>query len=154
MDYAGSNNGREGCVFGSPIIDPAGWYAEVISKRNEWIHEFNDSEINEFDKAVHTYGNTDENLVALGSSGFYLPTLLPRVNEIRKEILYGRGFVLFRGFLVERVVKLSSALSFWAFGQYLGDGALSQNKYDHALGHVTDLGESKRNRSQRGPYSC
>ncbi len=59
----------------------------------------------------------------------------------------------FRGLPVGKFGKRKAGIAFWAISQHLGDGVCSQNYRGHVLGHVTDLGESKANPSQRGPYS-
>ena len=153
MNYRGFNNLRKPATLGSHVIDPAGWCAEDLTKSDDWIHEFNQTEIDELGNAIRHFDNNDVDLMALKRSDFHLPKLAHLLFEIREQLLYGRGFVLFRGFPVERFGQLGSALAFWAIGQYLGDGVLSQNKHGHVLGHVTDLGESRKNHTQRGPYS-
>ncbi len=136
------------------MVDPAGWFSEDILSSDDWIYKFNKSDIDELWEAIASFDKKDLNLMTLKRSDFNLPTLSLLLSEIREDLLYGRGFVLFRGFPVEKFGRLGSALAFWAIGQYLGDGVLSQNKHGHVLGHVTDLGESRKNHSQRGPYSC
>ena len=153
MRHEGFGDERRPAVVGSPVIDPAGWYKEGISKNKKWIYEFNQSEIDELSAAIDQFVKTDANLVMLKRSDFWLQNLSHVLADIRDELLYGRGFILLRGFPIEKFCKRGSALAFWAIGQYLGDGALSQNKYGHVLGHVTDLGETRKDPSQRGPYS-
>ena len=153
MHNLGLNKLWKPAKFGCEVIDPAGWSAEHISERNDWIYHFSQSDIGELKNAIRTYDKPGLNLLSLNRSGFHMPNLEQRLAEIRDEILFGRGFAVFRGFPVEEIGKVGSAIAFWAIGQFLGDGVLSQNKHGHALGHVTDLGESRENHSQRGPYS-
>ena len=58
---------------------------------------------------------------------------------MRRELLAGRGFHLFRGIPVERYTARQSAIAFWALGLHLGE-PVSQNGKGHVLGHVTNLG--------------
>ena len=153
MVYLGLNNRWEPAEIGSAVIDPAGWIAEDVSGQEDWVYQFSRSDIEELGEAIRAFDHPEVDLLSLQRSNFNLPNLAPYLAEIRNEILYGRGFVLFRGFPVEQFGKRGSAIAFWAIGQYLGDGVLSQNKHGHVLGHVTDLGESRQNPAQRGPYS-
>ena len=153
MGYLGFNKLREPAKFGSPVIDPAGWVTKDVSGQENWIYEFSQSDIEELGEAITEFDYPGVDLLSLQRSNFNLPNLAPLLAEIRAEILYGRGFVVFRGFPVEQFGKIGSAIAFWAIGQYLGDGALSQNKHGHVLGHVMDIGESRENHAQRGPYS-
>ncbi|MBL4720216.1 MAG: TauD/TfdA family dioxygenase [Alphaproteobacteria bacterium] len=135
------------------ITDPAAWTAEELSATTTWRHDFTDAEINDLRTAVSSLTEDNVDLMPLGKDAFPLPHLSKVLREIRNDLIYGRGFIHFRGLPVDDFGKRGAAAAFWAISQHLGDGVLSQNKHGHVLGHVTDLGESKSNPSQRGPYS-
>ena len=153
MEYFGLERRREPAKVGSPVVDPAGWIAEDVSGQHDWVYEFSRVDLEELGESIREFDHPEVNLLSLQRSNFNLPSLAPVLAEVREEILYGRGFAVLRGFPVEQFGKRGSAIAFWAIGQYLGDGVLSQNKHGHVLGHVTDLGESRENHAQRGPYS-
>lgn len=136
-----------------PIDDPAGWTPAELIKTNAWRHDFTDFEIDDLRNAVAGLSADGVNLMSLGRDDFPLPNLAKTLRGIRQELLYGRGFILFRGLPIEELGKRGAVAAFWAISQHLGDGVLSQNKRGHVLGHVTDLGQTKANPSQRGPYS-
>ncbi len=147
------SDARRAAVPFAPVTDPAGWTAAEMAKSDEWLCRFSEAEVAELRDAIAPFDRDDIDLMTLGAADFPLPTLGKALAEIRQEVLYGRGFVLFRGWPVEEVGKRATAVAFWAVSQHLGDGVCSQNKRGHVLGHVTDLGESRSNPSQRGPYS-
>ncbi|HTF58094.1 MAG TPA: hypothetical protein VK661_12755, partial [Planctomycetota bacterium] len=60
-------------------------------------------------------------------------------DEIRTEVLHGRGFVLLRGIDLEDFSIEDAARLFWGVGVHFGR-ALPQNAKGHMLGHVKDLG--------------
>ena len=136
-----------------PVDDPAGWTAAEMQATEDWLYPFDAAEIAELRTAIAPYDRDDVDLMALDAADFPLPDLGARLQELRRELLYGRGFVLFRGLPVEAIGKRGTAVAFWALSRHLSDGVFSQNKRGHVLGHVTDLGESRSNPSQRGPYS-
>ena len=103
--------------------------------------------------AVAPFDREGVDVMPLTRANFPLPTLGDKLRDLRAELLYGRGFGLIRGLPVDDFGKRATAIAFWAVGQHLGDGVLSQNKHGHVLGHVTDIGESRSNPSQRGPFS-
>jgi len=71
---------------------------------------------------------------------FILPKLSVLLSSIRAEILNGKGFILFKGFPVEKWGNHKSAVAYMGLGTYLGY-FVSQNGRGHVLGHVKDLGE-------------
>ena len=62
------------------------------------------------------------------------------LEAIRRECLNGKGFVLFKGFPVEKWGNHKSAVAYMGLGTYLGY-FVSQNGRGHVLGHVKDLGD-------------
>lgn len=144
---------REAATPGKPIVDPADWTAKEMAASDNWCYELTARDIDELRAAVAPHDQANINVMPLTQADFPLPTLGAKLNEIRAELLYGRGFGLIRGLPVDEFGKRGAAIAFWAVGQYLGDDVLSQNKHGHVLGHVTDIGESRNNPSQRGPYS-
>ena len=79
-------------------------------------------------------------ILSIRRQDFPLPTLGPRLERMLEEVLTGRGFVLIRGFPVQRWSRLQNAVAFFGVGTYLG-AARSQNAEGHVLGHVKDLGD-------------
>ena len=135
------------------VIDPAGWTTEEMAASEVWLYRFDTREIAEIRDAIAPFDRDDVDLMSVEAEHFNLPRLGKVLGDVRQELLYGRGFALFRGLPVEEMGKRGTAVAFWAVSRYLSDGVCSQNKRGHVLGHVTDLGESRSNPSQRGPYS-
>jgi hypothetical protein len=75
----------------------------------------------------------------LTAADFVLPTLGPRLAQLRRELLHGRGFFLLTGMPVGQWSQRDVALAFIGLGAHLGN-ARSQNAAGHLLGHVRDLG--------------
>jgi hypothetical protein len=59
---------------------------------------------------------------------------------LRKELLDGKGFILFKNLPVAEWGNQKSAVAYMGLGTYLGY-FVSQNGRGHVLGHVKDLGE-------------
>ena len=62
------------------------------------------------------------------------------LNALRKELVNGKGFILFKGLPVESWGLHKSAVAYMGLGTYLGY-FVSQNGRGHVLGHVKDVGE-------------
>lgn len=71
---------------------------------------------------------------------FKLPKLGKLMEEIREDVIDGKGFVLMKGFPVEAFGVDKSAVAYVGLGTYLGY-FVSQNAKGHILGHVQDLGD-------------
>jgi hypothetical protein len=128
-------------VTGPPgaIGGPSAWRGEELSDPAAWTHTFTTSELSELHRAlarVHARGLT---LPEVRREDFPLPTLGPRLDRLRHELLHGRGFVLLRGLPMERYALEDAATIYWGIGAWFGRPR-SQNAAGHLLGHVRDVG--------------
>lgn len=73
-------------------------------------------------------------------SNFVLSKLSVFLSKIREELLNGRGFILFKGFPVEKWGIHKCAVAYMGLGTYFGY-FVSQNSRGHVLGHVKDVGD-------------
>lgn len=137
-----------------PVREPAAWTAADLADTESWLYQLDGAEIDELAAAVSAHDHDGVDVMSLGRGDFPLATLGPRLAEIRERIVYGLGYALLRGLPVDDFGKRGAALAFWGVSQHLGDGVWSQNERGHVLGHVTDIGQSKSNPNQRGPYSA
>lgn len=63
-----------------------------------------------------------------------------RLEELRQDLINGKGFFRFRGLPVQKWDLQKCATAYMGLGTYLGY-FVSQNGRGHVLGHVKDLGE-------------
>lgn len=78
--------------------------------------------------------------IPIGQNLFELPKLATRMAELRKELVDGQGFWLFKNIPVQAWGLKKSATAYMGLGTHLGYFT-SQNSRGHVLGHVKDLGE-------------
>jgi len=127
--------------FPTEISGPTVWKAEDYCNNPErWTHIFSDEEIAELGKAADDFISSKRTLTGITKSAFPLPTLSPLFAAIRKELLNGKGFILFKGIPVREWGLEKSAVAYMGMGTYFGHFT-SQNRHGHVLGHVKDLGE-------------
>ncbi|PNW78328.1 hypothetical protein CHLRE_09g401750v5 [Chlamydomonas reinhardtii] len=133
------------------------WYGpDLASRQQEWTLELSEADVAEVEAAVAQVLAQEEaagrdptrRLAQLTPEDFPLPSLAPRLQALREELLRGRGFALLRRLPVERYSRMQAAASFMGLGAHLGS-ARSQNGAGHVLGHVTDLGLSSSDPSVR-----
>ena len=78
---------------------------------------------------------------------FDLPTLSRRLADLRKTLVDGQGFWLFKNLPVKDWGLHKSATAYMGLGTHLGY-FLSQNGRGHILGHVKDLQEDSNQTHQ------
>jgi len=121
---------------------PAAWIgAEMAKRQDEWRIHFAPAELAEIEVAAEGLLTEAFNIGAMTKSDFPLPTLGPRLAELGRELIGGRGFALLRGLPVANYSEREAATIFYGLGAHLGN-ARSQNAQGHVLGHVRDLGVS------------
>lgn len=121
------------------IEGPAAWTGPILDASRDWVRPFTKDELAELDAALSMVKDKGINIVDIRKSDFPLPTLGPKLDEIRKELLNGRGFILFRGLPVEEYTIEETAILYYGFGMHFGL-SIPQNAKGHILGHVKDLG--------------
>ncbi|KAF3480360.1 TfdA family oxidoreductase [Arthroderma uncinatum] len=127
--------------FPKHITGPTVWKAEDFSNNPEkWTHRFTAEECAEMSAAADDFVASGIPLTAISKENFRLPKFSRFLDVLRKDIIDGKGFILFKGFPVAEWGNHKSAIAYMGLGTYLGY-FVSQNGRGHALGHVKDLGE-------------
>lgn len=122
-----------------PIEDPAGWMGSDLQDRTDWQYRFDQNELQELHDALQGVKARGQDIIGVTRRDFPLPTLAPRLAELRREVLDGRGFVLLRGLPVANYDRRDAATLYWGIGAHMGY-PVSQNADGHMLGHVIDFG--------------
>ncbi|KAF7923886.1 uncharacterized protein EAE98_007704 [Botrytis deweyae] len=127
--------------FPKEITGETVWKAEdYINNPERWVHVFNEEEIAELSAVADKFIADKIPLTGISQDTFRLSKLSTLLASIRTETLNGKGFILFKGFPVEKWGNHKSAVAYMGLGTYLGY-FVSQNGRGHVLGHVKDLGE-------------
>lgn len=123
-----------------PLAGPAAWRGEDLARSGEWETSLTAEQVAELDDAVASARSTGKELAALSAADFPLPTFSAVIDCWRAELGDGRGFLMVRGFPVERWTREETETAFWCLGQHLGRPGAQSGRND-LLGHVTDLGD-------------
>lgn len=120
-----------------PIESAADWRGDAMAQSGDWTVELQPAEKAELHAAVAHAEIRGLPMSALTAAHFPLPILARRIDDWRREIRHGRGFVLLRGVPTNEWTEAQSGLFFWGLGLHLGiPGA--QNPQGDLLGHVRD----------------
>lgn len=118
---------------------PAAWTGSALRQHTDWIELLSSSELAEIDQAIRRFKASGAALGDVSTKTFALPLLAPRLAQILHDVIHGRGFVMLRGFDVERYSTEETAIAYLGIGAHLGSFR-SQNAAGHLLGHVKDTG--------------
>lgn len=122
---------------------PSTWRGEAMRDCGEWIVTLDEQDNDALHAAVHEARAAGLVIPAVREADIDLGPLRAKLHAVRREILCGRGFVLFRGFDIDRYALEDAALAYWCMGAYLGKG-VAQNAQGDLLGHVANLGVDYR----------
>ena len=117
--------------------DPAIWYRSDWECCDKWITDLNGEELEELETAVSDSRRIP--IPKLSRESFCVPKLALRLDEIRQELIKGRGFALLRGMPALEWPRETLVRAYYGIGSYLGT-PVSQNARGHLLGHVIDKG--------------
>ena len=102
------------------IHSPAAWHGPDLAARGDWVEQLSESDIAEIDVAASRLADAEYHIPSIRKTDFPLPTLGPRLHQILKDLLTGRGFVLLRRFPVERWSLRKTAMAYFGLGTHLG----------------------------------
>lgn len=122
-----------------PITGPSAWTGPGLARRDDWIWHLTEADIAEIDSAITGFQASGVAMHDISPETFQLTALKPKLEAILHELLEGRGFVMVRGFPVERYDITSVAIAYLGLGRHFGT-LRSSNGKGHLLGHVKDIG--------------
>jgi hypothetical protein len=132
----------------NPITGPQAWLGRDLAASTEWIRHFQPAEIEEIDAALRGVQRRGLVWPKFGREDFPLPTFARAVPGILDELENGRGFLLLRGFPVERYSDEELKTLYWGVGAHLG-WQRYQNAMGELIGEVRD--ENRRYGEVREP---
>jgi hypothetical protein len=119
---------------------PGGWLGpDLAADPSAWTHRLTDDEIAELDAALASAEAAGLDVIDLTPDNFPLPSLASRLDDLRAELVHGRGLHLFKGVPVHRYTPWQRCAVFYGMGAHMG-WTCPQNARGHVLGHVKDLG--------------
>ena len=133
-----------------PFDHPATWKAADIGDKDGIAVDLTARHLAAFERALE--GLRARGLAAfedIGRHDFPLEDIADEVAAWRREVMDGRGLLLFRGFPLERWSQADLALIWFGIGTHFGR-AVSQSAMGDLLGHVVNIGgDDNRHRAYR-----
>jgi len=131
----------------TPLETGCEWRSDQIG--DSYIFSLTDADLDELDVALVHAEATCDDVLDITRDAFPLPTLGPKLADVTRELIDGRGVVLIRGVPVDRYGKQRASSIYWGVGMHLGN-PWPQNAKGHLLGDVTDQGRSAADPTSRG----
>ncbi|KAF2641462.1 Clavaminate synthase-like protein [Massarina eburnea CBS 473.64] len=127
--------------FPKEITGPTAWNAEEYKHDSRpWTHPFSEEELQEISETADKFIASGTPLTGISKDNFQLPNFANFLGVLKKDLIDGKGFILFKGLPVQQWGNYKSAVAYMGLGTHLGY-FVSQNSRGHVLGHVKDLGE-------------
>ena len=126
-------------VPAAPITTADAWIGSELQNADAWIYRLTPADISELVAALSHARTHKGGRGAWNVGDFPLPTLGPRIHGWLTELDRGRGFILIKGFPVERHSEADCEAIYWGIGLHLGR-AVSQNTEGDVIGHIRDTG--------------
>jgi hypothetical protein len=145
-------------VHTASIDHHSAWRVSDFRSPADFTLELTRLQLAEISGAIRQVTEAGLTLNDLRREHFELPSLKPLIDEIRREIADGRGFIVLRRLPVEEYSKNELAMIFWLIGTHLGHG-VSQSVLGDRLGHVKDfsredpLARAYRNKQELSPHT-
>jgi hypothetical protein len=131
-----------------PIRTAAAWRSSDFDGDDAWIQPLGDAEIAAFDAAIAFARLTGKPLDELGPEDFPLPSLSGRIEDWRRELETGRGFLVLRGAPADRWDQPTASLFMRGLGLQFGRLGV-QNPQGDVIGEVRDTGAASRDSAAR-----
>jgi hypothetical protein len=131
----------------APLEERCAWRSTDVG--DDYIWELTDDDRVELEAALEHAEARTERTLDITADDFPLPTLAPKLADVARELIEGRGVVLIRGVAVDRLGRDRASAVYWGIGRHLGR-PWPQNHKGHLLGDVTDQGKSGADPTSRG----
>src|SRR5262249_47712062 len=103
-------------VFAAPIRHPSGWTVADFRSPADYSVDLDAAQLRDIAAAMRRIKAAGIGLDGLQREHFEVPSLRPVVEEIRRQVEDGRGFVLLRRLPIEDHSKDDLGLIFWGIG--------------------------------------
>ncbi|KAL4531948.1 hypothetical protein Ndes2437B_g02377 [Nannochloris sp. 'desiccata'] len=133
-----------------PIRSLAAWTAaEAWAASDNWVYHLTPEDLAELGTAANAALSSQQPLHTITSKDkFQLPTLGRKMEFIRKDVSFGRGFALIKGIPVTEWPREKIVSAYWLIGLHWGN-LKANNKQGHLVGHIRDIGHDVRDPDTR-----
>ena len=126
------------------IDHPSAWKGSYFSSADQYAFDLGPRHYGAFDKVLSNVRQQGLTLDDIKKEHFEVPEIADDIATIFDQIQNGYGFVLVRGFPLDRYTEEELGLIYWGIGTHMGTG-VSQSVMGDRLGHVMDFSADNPN---------
>jgi len=119
----------------SPVLTDAAWRGDRLMEGQEWVYELDEAQVAELEDLGKRFLAADPDLRFVQAEEYPLVACAEAVKSWRKDVDFGRGFVLVRGLRPEYYSDMLSSAIYYVLGLHMGD-PIRQNEMGDLLDHV------------------
>jgi hypothetical protein len=127
------------------------WTAKELSDRSDWVFRLPERTLQEIDDCLARVKARGLAWDAVRSDDFPLVSLNGDLDEIRKEIATGRGFIVIRGLPAQKYDLDDLKRIYWGIGAHFGRAEAQSHEGDR-LGDIIDLSDEQPDIFRRRGY--
>jgi hypothetical protein len=135
-----------------PVVDPAGWDPDEVRDVERWSYHLTEQDAEELVAAVAAARRSGVAVEQIQRENFPLESFAKVLEDVRRELLDGRGMVRLRGFPLDRMRRDDAFMAYLGLGAYIGS-IEPQNRHGHLVGHVKNFRSEHTATDQRGYQS-
>ncbi|KAJ6109402.1 hypothetical protein N7486_001637 [Penicillium sp. IBT 16267x] len=133
--------------FPQRLVSPLVWEGKDIEKRNDWIYQLSDVQLDEIDAALKSFKAVaiSKPLGYINEFTFRLPILRPILRDLSNELHNGRGFFVLRGLRIDRYSREDNVIIYTGVSSHVGSirgrqqDTRLQNGTSPMISHIKDI---------------
>ncbi|WP_448661982.1 TauD/TfdA family dioxygenase [Sphingomonas sp. CJ20] len=117
------------------VTGAAAWRGDRLGTSGEWIYRLSDAQVAELEALGTRFVAENPDLRTVQAEEYPLVACAEAVAEWRRDVDFGRGFVLVRGLRTQLYSDILSSAIYYVLGLHMGD-PIRQNEMGDLLDHV------------------
>lgn len=122
---------------------PAVWSGRDFFQSDEWVIHLTPDDVAELENALEYASTKDLSIQDITATDFPLPKLGKRLENVAKELEYGRGFCVLRGFPIDARDEDDLKVISWGTCSHFGAG-IPQSRQGDWINHVMDVSDQTK----------
>lgn len=118
-----------------PVTTAAAWRGDTLARTGAWIDHLSDAQVTELEQLGARFIADDPDLRTVQATDYPLAVCAEAVDAWRREVDFGRGFILVRGLRTHLYSDALSAAIYYILGLHMGD-PIRQNEMGDLIDHV------------------
>jgi len=120
-----------------PLSGPCVWHGQELARSRDWVRPLSPVAVAEIDAALREVRRRGLGWRDVRKRDFPLPGASALLDQVARDLEWGRGVVLVRGLPIARYTEDEIRTIWWGIGTHIG-AAVFQNAHGELIGEVRD----------------